>query len=114
LSEVKSEAAHCPPQYLPSSVSGDPPEKTIINASPDRGWPEVAGEARLAVDATVSDQEGDSDRSVGCYLARGQILLGVYFDGTSLAAPVAGQSTVEGVVEVFERRLAALPSATVG
>jgi hypothetical protein len=55
------------------------------------------------------------DGTIAVYLQRGRALLGVYFsqpDGPNIS--VEGQTTVEGIVGVFARRLAALPTSVVG
>jgi len=55
-----------------------------------------------------------TSHSIAVYLQRGRALVGVYFfepDGPQ--APVAGQTTVAGIVGVFAGRLAALPASVI-
>lgn len=73
-------------------------------------WPEVAGVRRLAYDLTTTGTDGQASHYVVVYLARGNVLLGVYFpnpDGPQ--SSVDGRTTVPGIVDVFAKRLAALP-----
>lgn len=114
LSELDDAATHCPPGFTVPLVQGEPPLKTTFNPRPDKGWPEVAGVGRLAFDATLSNEQGHSERSITVYLARGRVLLGVYFNGVSPAVPIDGKATLEAIVGIFEHRLSTLPAATVG
>jgi hypothetical protein len=55
---------------------------------------------------------GQAGHYVVVYLSRGNVLMGVYFpspDGPQ--ASVDGRTTVAGIVDVFAKRLAALPPA---
>ena len=48
------------------------------------------------------------------YLRRGRVLMGIYFprpDGTQ--SPVAGETTIAGIVNVFANRIAQLPESIV-
>jgi hypothetical protein len=83
-----------------------------IDAGIDRDWPDVAGVKRLAYDLTTTDAAGQAGHYVVVYLSRGNVLMGVYFpspDGPQ--ASVDGRTTVAGIVDVFAKRLAALPPA---
>ena len=116
FTELKARAANCPPGFLqpPPGEAGLPATKTVFNPAPDGSWPATSGVERLAYDFTTTDQQGNTDNSIAVYLRRGRALLGVYFavpQGTQPA--VAGKTTVEGIVGLFEQRLASLPGAVV-
>jgi hypothetical protein len=114
FAELRSVVAACPSTPVPGPA-GQPPVKTTFNAAPDASWPQVATVSRQAYDLTSDDGSGTPTRTVAVYLQRGRALLGVYFsqpDGPQLA--VEGQTTIEGIVGVFARRMAALPTSVVG
>ena len=116
FTELKARAAKCPSGYLPPTPGEDgiPNSKTTFNGPPDGSWPTVPGVDRLAYDFTTVDTQGNTTRSVAVYLRRGRALLGVYFSSPLGTQPsVAGKTTVEGIVGVFEQRLAALPTSVV-
>jgi hypothetical protein len=110
FSELRSAAADCPDTFVASPVQGEPPLKTVVLPPPDTAWPNVSGVGRLTLEATVSDQQGQSQTSLAVYLRHGSILLGVYFDDLSNIVPIDGRTTPEGIVTLFEQRLAALPA----
>lgn len=91
------------------------PESTArLGADPDRTWSRTPGVERLAYDVTATDVTGEEFRSLVVYLRRGRVLLGVYLPEPGARRPaVAGESSAEGIVGVFERRLAALPATVV-
>jgi hypothetical protein len=112
FSELKSVAAACPSTPVPSE-SG--PVTTKFNPAPDANWPQTPTVNRLAYDFTSTDGSGQANHTIAVYLQRGRVLMGVYFfqpDGDQ--APVAGQTTVAGIVGVFAGRMAALPTSVVG
>ena len=114
LSELQSVAAKCPGTPVVSPV-GEPTITTHFNAAPDGAWPQVASVQRLAFDLVITDSTGSAQHYITVYLLRGRALLGVYFaqpDGPQ--APVAGQNTVPGIVNVFAQRLAAVPASAIG
>lgn len=115
LSEVREVTAACPSTPVPGPI-GQPPVTTRFSPPPDGTWPQTPSVNRLAFDLTTDDGSGQAPRrTVAVYLQRGRVLLGVYFarpDGPQL--PVEGQTTVEGIVNVFAGRLAALPTSVVG
>ncbi|MEO6821060.1 MAG: DUF2510 domain-containing protein [Candidatus Nanopelagicales bacterium] len=107
--ELQAAAASCPSTPVTSPVDGTA-STTTFGPRPDTAWPVVAGVKRLAYDKTTVDDQGSSQHTVEVYLQRGNILLGVYFP--ALGQPqisVQGQTTIAGIVHVFEERLAALP-----
>jgi hypothetical protein len=111
--ELQSVAEKCPKTPVPSRDGGDP-ITTIFRAAPDGSWPQVDGVDRLAFDMNTTTGSGDKQRNVAVYLRRGRVLMGLYFpqpDGTQSA--VAGQTTVEGIVNMFEQRMAQLPDSLV-
>jgi hypothetical protein len=113
FAELKSAAANCPSAPVVSPV-GEPTVTTHFNAPPDGAWPQSSGVERQAYDFVATDQLGQAQHFVGVYLRRGRVLLGVYFahpDGTQLA--ISGQTTVAGIVSVFEARMAQLPASVV-
>ena len=109
FTELQHAAATCPSSFVTMPEAGAPPIKTVFNAPPDGTWPKVAGVDRLAYDATVSDQKGDSERELAVYLRRGPYLLGLYFNTPTALVPVDGQTTMAGITAVFEHRLASAP-----
>jgi hypothetical protein len=114
LAEVRSVVAACPS----TPVQGPPGEPAIITTfrpAPDGAWPQTPTVTRQAYDLTTDDGTGRPRRTIAVYLQRGRALLGVYFsqpDGPQIA--VEGQATIEGIVALFARRLAALPPSVVG
>jgi len=116
FSELKARGANCPQTFIPPPPGEDalPASKTTFSAPPDGSWPAVAGVERLAYAFTTSTQDGTSDDSIAVYLRHGRALLGLYFSNPGqFAGPIAGKTTVEGVVGVFEQRLAQLPASAV-
>jgi hypothetical protein len=114
MREVQSVAATCPDQPVVSPV-GEPTVTTRFQAPPDGAWPHVPGVQRLAFAFTTIDSFGVSDEHVAVYLQRGRVLEGVYFPSPAGAQPaVDGQTTIAGIVHVFEQRIAALPASAVG
>jgi len=117
FTELKARAADCPQaQFLPPppGEEGLPPTKTVFTTPPDGSWPAVAGVDRLAYAFTTTDQQGNSLNSIAVYLRHGRAFLGLYFASPGQTMPaIAGKTTVEGIVGVFEQRLANLPSSTV-
>jgi len=114
FSELRSVVAACPSTPA-QGPAGRPAAITRFDPSPDSAWPQTPSVNRLAFDFTSDDGSGRPTRTVAVYLQRGRALLGVYFslpDGPAIA--VEGQTTVEGIVAVFARRLAALPTSVVG
>jgi len=113
MGEIRSVAAACPDRPVVSPV-GEPTITTRFQAAPDGSWPKVAGVNRQAYAFTTTDSLGVSDTHIAVYLQRGRVLEGVYFPAPSGTQPaVDGQSTIAGIVNVFEQRIAALPSSAV-
>jgi hypothetical protein len=111
--ELQSVADQCPDTPV-EGPDGDGPATTTFRATPDRSWPHVDGVERLAYDFDTTNASGDEQRSIAVYLRRGRVLMGLYFprpDAPQTA--VAGQSTVQGIVEKFEERMAGLPDSLV-
>ncbi|MDQ3990487.1 MAG: DUF2510 domain-containing protein [Actinomycetota bacterium] len=114
LSELRSVVAACPSTPVPGPP-GQPAVKTTFNPPPGSAWPETPTVNRQVYDLTTDDGSGRTTRTIAVYLQRGRALLGVYFsqpDGPQIA--VEGQTTIESIVGVFARRLAALPTSVVG
>lgn len=114
ISEVIHAIATCPTGFVHSHVTSEPPLKTSFAPPPDGGWPPTAGIDRLALDLTLSDQAGNSDHEVEVFLSRGSLLLGLYFQMPQQEPEIAAQTTIEGVVGIFARRILSLPAADVG
>jgi hypothetical protein len=113
MREVQSVVAHCPDQPVVSPV-GEDTVTTRFGPRPDRAWSAVPGVNRLAYSVTTIDQFGQSDEHLAVYLQRGRVLEGVYFPNPAGRQPaVDGQSTISGIVEVFAKRIAALPESVV-
>jgi hypothetical protein len=111
--ELQSVAASCPKTPV-ESPDGDGPATTTFRATPDGSWPRVDGVERRAFDMDTTNASGDEQRSIAVYLRRGRVLMGLYFPRPDAAqTAVAGQSTVQGVVNLFEQRMAGLPDSLV-
>jgi hypothetical protein len=118
FAELRTVSAACPHRVVPSPV-GEGPSETVFAPAPDSSWPRTATVERQAYSFTSTTPASASapastSPSVAVYLRRGRALLGLYFSNPKGAqSPVAGQRTIEGIVGVFEARLAALPAAVV-
>lgn len=114
LAELQEVVAACPAVPV-RGPAGEPPITTRFNAAPDGNWPQTPTVNRRAYDLTTQDGAGSTRRTVAVYLQRGRVLLGVYFarpDGAQI--PVEGRTAIEEIVEIFAKRVAALPVAVVG
>ena len=114
FSELRSVVAACPSTPV-QGPTGQTAATTTFHAPPDANWPPTPTVTRQAYDFTTEDASGEKRHTIAVYLQRGRALLGVYFaqpDGPQLA--IEGETTVEGIVGVFARRLAALPTSVVG
>ena len=111
--ELRTIAGRCPNEPVTSPV-GEATVTTVFNPAPDSAWSRVSGVDRIAFDFTTTDSTGNKSRHVAVYLRRGRLLLGIYFfDPTGPQEPVAGQTTIPGIVHLFEERVAAVPAAAV-
>ena len=114
FAELQAVVANCPSTPVPGRP-GEPAVTTRFSATaPDADWAQTPTVNRRAYDLT-SDDGTTQRRTVAVYLQRGRVLLGVYFakpEGAQM--PVEGQTTIEGIVGVFAKRLAALPTSVVG
>jgi hypothetical protein len=106
FSELRAARANCPTGFVTSAVDGEPPLKTVFNASPDASWPATPGVDRLAYDTTVSDQHGHTDRSTSVYLRHGRALLAIYFDGTATQPSISGRTSTQAITQLLSSRLA--------
>jgi len=112
FSEIRKARADCPAKPVASPVDGTK-EQTKFGAAPDGSWPDTPGVERLAY-RMVTTANGKSSPLVTVYLRRGRALLGVYFPAPNGAQPaVAGKSSIESIVGLFEQRVAALPAKVV-
>ena len=83
-------------------------------APPDADWTDVDGVERLAYRFETRDAAGDPAVGASVYLRRGRVFLGVYFtDSEGPQPPVDGRTTVRGIVELMQERLADLPASVV-
>ncbi len=118
FAELREVSAACPHSPVVSPV-GELTAKTVFNSPPDGTWPRVPTVDRQAysfVSTTVATatQPSVSAASVAVYLRRGRALLGLYFNQPNGTQPaVAGERTIEGIVGVFEARMAKLPASVV-
>ena len=113
MREVRSVAAKCPDAPVVSPVN-EPTVTTRFQAAPDRSWPSVGGVERLAFAFTTTDASGLTEQHVAVYLHRGRVLEGVYFPAPAGTQPaVDGQTSIAGIVDVFAKRIAALPASAV-
>jgi hypothetical protein len=113
FNELRDVSRKCPHRPV-ASPNGGRTLTTTFNAAPDGAWPRRAGVERLAYDIDTVDQKGTTDHSIAVYLRRGRVLLGVYFpkpDGAQ--PPVARNTSVQSIVQLFQSRLAALPDSVV-
>jgi Protein of unknown function (DUF2510) len=112
FAELRKVSAACPHQPVTSPV-GDGTEETEFHAAPDANWSLTPGVERQAYSLTTT-AAGQSSASIAVYLRRGRALIGVYFPQPKGAQPVvAGQRSIEGIVDVFASRLAKLPASVV-
>jgi hypothetical protein len=113
FAELASVAAKCPNTPV-RSPSGGNTLTTKFDAPPDGAWAQVPNVDRVAYSFTTTDANGASAKSMAVYLKRGRALLGLYFPDPSLPIPpIAGQTTVQGIVNLFATRLAQLPESAV-
>jgi hypothetical protein len=113
FAELKRVARDCPATPVVSPV-GEPTALTVFGANPDNSWEHTADVDRLAYDVTETRDPALTTHAVLVYLRRGRVLMGLYFsepDGTQVA--VDGETTIQDIVRVFERRMAALPNSIV-
>jgi hypothetical protein len=114
FADLRRVRVDCPHTPVPSKSPRGTTVTTTFRPAPDAAWPVTPTVNRLAYDFDSVDLQGTTSHSIAVYLKRGRVLLGVYFsspDGPQ--APVQGHTTVESIVQLFEQRLAALPSAVV-
>lgn len=114
MQEVRTVASKCPDSPVVSPVN-EPTVTTEFQQAPDSGWPHVDGVDRAAYAFTTTDGLGDTEQRIAVYLRRGRVLEGLYFDTPNGTQPaVQGQTSVAGIVHLFEERIAALPSSVTG
>lgn len=113
FSELRSVAANCPSTPVVSPV-GEPTTMTHFNPAPDSSWPQTPSVIRQAYDFDTTDALGSTQHQVAVYLRRGRALMGIYFSSPDAPqVPVTGQDTIEGIAQVFSRRMANLPTSVV-
>jgi len=113
FAELRKVRASCPHGPVTSPV-GEGTAVTAFKAAPDRTWPRTRSVARLAYSFT-STAAGKTSASIAVYLRRGRVLMGVYFNQPSGSQPaVDAQTSIEGIVGLFEARMARLPAKVVG
>ena len=118
FAELRNVSASCPHHPVVSPV-GEPTTETTFNAPPDGSWPSTPTVIRQAYSfvskaPATGTSPATSIPSVAVYLRRGRALLGLYFAAPKgRQAPVAGKTTIEDIVGVFEARMAALPKSVV-
>jgi hypothetical protein len=112
FAELRKVRAACPNTAVVSPVH-EVTAQTTFKAAPDGAWPRTPTVDRQAYDF-VTKAAGQSSASIAVYLRRGRVLVGLYFLQPNAApGPVAGQTTIAGIVGVFENRLAQLPATVV-
>jgi hypothetical protein len=113
FAELRKIRAACPHGPVMSPV-GEGTAETTFKAVPDRTWPRTPSVERLAYSFT-SRSGRTTTSSIAVYLRRGRVLMGVYFDKPSGSQPAVGAKTsIEGIVGLFEARMARLPAKVVG
>ncbi len=113
--ELRAAQTDCPADFL-ASPAGGVPVRTLFNPTPDEGWaPPPAGIERLVFDMFLVDEQSRAARTAAVYLRRGRILLGLYYYllPTEPLPSVGGETTVEGITEVFAARLRELSDKVV-
>ena len=114
MSELRSVVKNCPDSPVVSPV-GEDTVTTQFGPAPDHHWPAVSGVERQAYSFTTTGAFGIADDRIAVYLHRGRVLEGLYFNAPDGAQPaVDGQTTIAGIVHVFEQRIAALPRSVTG
>ena len=114
MGEVRGIHGRCPSGPVQSPSVGEPSLVWRVRDASTSGWPHPAPMDRIALDVTVGRPGQDALHQVVVFLRRGRLLLGVYFASeTGSPVPVAGVSTLGGVVGLFQQRVAALPEADV-
>jgi hypothetical protein len=112
FAELRKVRNDCPDTPVASPVDGTK-ETTRFEAPPDEGWPGTEGVERQAYRMTIT-ADGESSPLVTVYLRRGRAFLGLYFPAPNGEQPaVAGKTSIEDIVGLFEARLAALPESVV-
>jgi hypothetical protein len=112
FAELRKVRAACPNTPVVSPVK-EATARTTFKAAPDGTWPRTPTVDRQAYNF-VTTAAGQSSASIAVYLRRGRVLVGLYFLQPNAAqAPVAGKTTIAGIVGVFEGRLAQLPASVV-
>ena len=112
FTEIGRARAECPGTPVTSPVDGTK-EQTQFKAAPDGSWPDTPTVQRLAY-RMVTTANGQSSPLVTVYLRRGRALLGLYFPAPNGAQPsVAGKSSIESIVGLFEQRMAALKALVI-
>ncbi len=113
FAELRKVRTACPHAPVTSPV-GEPTVQTAFKARPDRSWPRARSVERLAYSFTTTSA-GATSPTISVYLRRGRVLMGLYFPRPGGAQPaVAGKTSIEGIVGVFEARMARLPAKVVG
>jgi hypothetical protein len=111
--ELQRARDECPRTPVVSPV-GDPTVTTTFAGAPDAAWPQAASVERAAFEFTIDDGVGDTQHAVAVYLRRGRVLMGIYFrDPARPQIAVEGNTTIPAIVNVFARRMAALPADVV-
>jgi hypothetical protein len=114
FADLRRVRADCPHTPVPSKSPGGSTATTTFLPTPDTNWPVTPDVDRLAYEFNSVDLQGNKDHSIAVYLKRGRVLMGVYFDSPDgPQAPVEGHTTVQSIVQLFEQRLAALPTSVV-
>src|SRR5439155_10413558 len=112
--ELRADQRQCPAGFVPHAVQGEPPLKYHFNPPPDANWSATPGVDRFAVDATVTDQQGQSTHEIAVYLRRGRVLVALYLYRIDLPGfAFGGQVTAQGIAGVIASRIAQLPAAVV-
>ena len=118
FAELRQVSAACPDSPVVSPVH-EQTATTVFKAAPDGSWPRTPSVERQAYSivssvAATATAPATSSPSIAVYLRRGRVLLGLYFPIPSGTQPaVDGQTTIEGIVGVFEARMAKLPASVV-
>ena len=112
--ELREVRASCPAEFRPNAAG----EMVLssFEGDLDTGWapppPEVE---RLAYDVLMVYEGGQVGRTLAVYLRRGRMLLGLYFfiQPQAPIPSVQQQTTLEGIVGVFAKRMTELPADVV-
>ena len=112
MGELRGIGSRCPSGPVPGSVPGEPTLVWRVANASTSGWPGAGSLDRVALSVKLAEPGGDPTDQVVVYLRRGRLLLGVYFSDAP-DSDLAGGPGMGDAVDLFARRIAALPASDV-